>query len=115
MSPNISLGTGGWFTIPILAAIFALAVSQNVYVAVSMFVICFVMGLVGFISLIPFVGVILQYIALTWYVNPWLFSMFPIPLNCLWIANIVFWINIVMGFIATGMMTFFVFAYIKDR
>jgi len=112
---NIDISIGGISSIPIIAAIVTIAITHDIYVGATMFVVAFAYGLTTLIGAIPVVGVILQYMFINNTMNPWLLATFSLPLETMWIVNIVFWIAIIGGFISTIVTTSILAAFIYNR
>lgn len=96
----------------ILLGIAAIAITQNVYVGLTVFVISFTYMFTDVIGLIPFVGVYLQYVVLNNYVIPFMTTTFTIPPSVLVLLDIAFWISIIIGGIVTILSSIVVVAYI---
>ena len=95
-------------SVPLIAAIAAAAITQNVYAAASVFVIGIVYGIILLVSFIPIVGVFLQYYLMGAIASPWLLATFAVPANAFWIVSGLFWLDIILGAIVTIIVTIIV-------
>lgn len=98
MSNSGNVGGGGLIFFLVIAAL-GYFVYGGIGGAIAMFILTFVYGLVSLLSLIPFVGVFVQGLAMFYLVNPWIFGFTGITST--WLTGLVFWINIIVGIFAT--------------
>ena len=87
--------------ISILLGIAAIAITQNIYIGLSVFIISLVYMLTDVIGLIPFVGVFVQYHVLTNYIIPFMTSTFMVPQEVMVLLSIAFYLSIIFGGIVT--------------
>ena len=78
--------------ISILLGITAIAITQNIYIGLSVFIISLVYMLTDVIGLIPFVGVFVQYHVLTNYIIPFMTSTFMVPQEVMVLLSIAFYL-----------------------
>lgn len=107
-----TLSSVGIPLISILLGIGAIAITENIYIGLSVFIISFAYMFTDVIGLIPFVGVYLQYVVLNNYVIPFMTTTFTIPPSVLVLLDIAFWISIIIGGIVTILSSIVVVAYI---
>ena len=89
--------------ISILLGITAIAITQNMYTGLAIFIISIVYMLTDVIGLIPFVGVFVQYHVLTNYIIPFMTSTFMVPQEVMVLLSIAFYLSIIFG----GLVTIF--------
>lgn len=87
--------------ISILLGITAIAITQNMYTGLAIFIISMVYMLTDIIGLIPFVGVFVQYHVLTNYIMPFMTSTFMVPQEVMVLLSIAFYLSIIFGGIVT--------------
>ena len=87
--------------ISILLGIAAIAITQNIYIGLSVFIISLVYMLTDVIGLIPFVGVFVQYHVLTNYIIPFMTGTFMVPQEVMVLLSIAFYLSIIFGGIVT--------------
>ena len=87
--------------ISILLGIAAIAITQNMYTGLAIFIISMVYMLTDVIGLIPFVGVFVQYHVLTNYIIPFMTSTFMVPQEVMVLLSIAFYLSIIFGGIVT--------------
>lgn len=87
--------------ISILLGIAAIAITQNMYTGLAIFIISIVYMLTDVIGLIPFVGVFVQYHVLTNYIIPFMTSTFMVPQEVMVLLSIAFYLSIIFGGIVT--------------
>jgi len=87
--------------ISILLGITAIAITQNMYTGLAIFIISMVYMLTDIIGLIPFVGVFVQYHVLTTYIMPFMTSTFMVPQEVMVLLSIAFYLSIIFGGIVT--------------
>lgn len=87
--------------ISILLGITAIAITQNMYTGLAIFIISIVYMLTDVIGLIPFVGVFVQYHVLTNYIIPFMTSTFMVPQEVMVLLSIAFYLSIIFGGIVT--------------
>lgn len=87
--------------ISILLGITAIAITQNMYTGLAIFIISIVYMLTNVIGLIPFVGVFVQYHVLTNYIIPFMTSTFMVPQEVMVLLSIAFYLSIIFGGIVT--------------
>ena len=87
--------------ISILLGITAIAITQNMYTGLTIFIISMVYMLTDIIGLIPFVGVFVQYHVLTNYIIPFMTSTFMVPQEVMVLLSIAFYLSIIFGGIVT--------------
>jgi len=87
--------------ISILLGITAIAITQNMYTGLAIFIISLVYMLTDVIGLIPFVGVFVQYHVLTNYIIPFMTSTFMVPQEVMVLLSIAFYLSIIFGGIVT--------------
>ena len=87
--------------ISILLGIAAIAITQNMYTGLAIFIISMVYMLTDIIGLIPFVGVFVQYHVLTNYIIPFMTSTFMVPQEVMVLLSIAFYLSIIFGGIVT--------------
>ena len=87
--------------ISILLGIAAIAITQNMYTGLAIFIISIVYMLTDIIGLIPFVGVFVQYHVLTNYIIPFMTSTFMVPQEVMVLLSIAFYLSIIFGGIVT--------------
>lgn len=87
--------------ISILLGITAIAITQNMYTGLAIFIISIVYMLTDVIGLIPFVGVFVQYHVLTNYIIPFMTSTFMVPQEVMVLLSIAFYLSIIFGVIVT--------------
>lgn len=87
--------------ISILLGITAIAITQNMYTGLAIFIISMVYMLTDVIGLIPFVGVFVQYHVLTNYIIPFMTSTFMVPQEVMVLLSIAFYLSIIFGVIVT--------------
>jgi len=87
--------------ISILLGIAAIAITQNMYTGLAIFIISMVYMLTDIIGLIPFVGVFVQYHVLTNYIMPFMTSTFMVPQEVMVLLSIAFYLSIIFGGIVT--------------
>ena len=87
--------------ISILLGITAIAITQNMYTGLAIFIISMVYMLTDVIGLIPFVGVFVQYHVLTNYIIPFMTSTFMVPQEVMVLLSIAFYLSIIFGGIVT--------------
>lgn len=87
--------------ISILLGITAIAITQNMYTGLAIFIISMVYMLTNIIGLIPFVGVFVQYHVLTNYIIPFMTSTFMVPQEVMVLLSIAFYLSIIFGGIVT--------------
>lgn len=87
--------------ISILLGITAIAITQNMYTGLAIFIISMVYMLTDIIGLIPFVGVFVQYHVLTNYIIPFMTSTFMVPQEVMVLLSIAFYLSIIFGGIVT--------------
>ena len=83
--------------ISILLGITAIAITQNMYTGLAIFIISMVYMLTDIIGLIPFVGVFVQYHVLTTYIMPFMTSTFMVPQEVMVLLSIAFYLSIIFG------------------
>ena len=83
--------------ISILLGITAIAITQNMYTGLAIFIISIVYMLTDVIGLIPFVGVFVQYHVLTNYIIPFMTSTFMVPQEVMVLLSIAFYLSIIFG------------------
>jgi len=83
--------------ISILLGIAAIAITQNMYTGLAIFIISMVYMLTDIIGLIPFVGVFVQYHVLTNYIIPFMTSTFMVPQEVMVLLSIAFYLSIIFG------------------
>jgi len=91
--------------ISILLGIAAIAITQNIYIGLSVFIISLVYMLTDVIGLIPFIGVFLQYHILTEYLMPFMTSTFMVPQEVTVLLNIAFYLSIIFGGLICALTT----------
>lgn len=91
--------------ISILLGIAAIAITQNVYIGLSVFIISLIYMLTDVIGLIPFVGVFLQYHVLVNYIMPFMTSTFAVPPEVMVLLNIAFYLSIIFGGLICALTT----------
>jgi len=94
--------------ISILLGITAIAITQNMYTGLAIFIISIVYMLTDVIGLIPFVGVFVQYHVLTNYIIPFMTSTFMVPQEVMVLLSIAFYLSIIFGGIVTIFTTLIV-------
>jgi len=94
--------------ISILLGIAAIAITQNMYTGLAIFIISMVYMLTDIIGLIPFVGVFVQYHVLTNYIIPFMTSTFMVPQEVMVLLSIAFYLSIIFGGIVTIFTTLIV-------
>jgi len=83
--------------ISILLGITAIAITQNMYTGLAIFIISMVYMLTDIIGLIPFVGVFVQYHVLTNYIMPFMTGTFMVPQEVMVLLSIAFYLSIIFG------------------
>ena len=83
--------------ISILLGIAAIAITQNMYTGLAIFIISMVYMLTDIIGLIPFVGVFVQYHVLTNYIMPFMTGTFMVPQEVMVLLSIAFYLSIIFG------------------
>jgi fructose-specific phosphotransferase system IIC component len=78
----------------------------------AMIILSILYGLATFLSLIPFVGVILQGLLMYFLITPWVFEFTGITAT--WLTLLVFWIDIIFGCIITLGMSLLVLTHFID-
>ncbi len=91
--------------ISILLGIAAIAITQNMYTGLAIFIISMVYMLTDVIGLIPFVGVFVQYHVLTTYIMPFMTSTFMVPQEVTVLLNIAFYLSIIFGGLICALTT----------
>ena len=91
--------------ISILLGIAAIAITQNIYIGLSVFIISLVYMLTDVIGLIPFIGVFLQYHVSTEYLMPFMTSTFMVPQEVTVLLNIAFYLSIIFGGLICALTT----------
>jgi len=91
--------------ISILLGIAAIAITQNMYTGLAIFIISMVYMLTDVIGLIPFVGVFVQYHVLTTYIIPFMTSTFMVPQEVTVLLNIAFYLSIIFGGLICALTT----------
>ena len=91
--------------ISILLGIAAIAITQNVYIGLSVFIISLKYMLTDVIGLIPFVGVFLQYHVLVNYIMPFMTSTFMVPPEVMVLLSIAFYLSIIFGGLICALTT----------
>ena len=91
--------------ISILLGIAAIAITQNMYTGLAIFIISMVYMLTDVIGLIPFVGVFVQYHVLTNYIIPFMTSTFMVPQEVTVLLNIAFYLSIIFGGLICALTT----------
>lgn len=91
--------------ISILLGIAAIAITQNIYIGLSVFTISLVYMLTDVIGLIPFVGVFVQYHVLIDYIMPFMTSTFAVPPEVMVLLSIAFYLSIIFGGLICALTT----------
>jgi hypothetical protein len=100
--------TGSVISLPlisILLGIAAIAITQNIYIGLSVFTISLVYMLTDVIGLIPFVGVFVQYHVLIDYIMPFMTSTFAVPPEVMVLLSIAFYLSIIFGGLICALTT----------
>lgn len=100
--------TGSVISLPlisILLGIAAIAITQNIYIGLSVFIISLVYMLTDIIGLIPFVGVFVQYHVLIDYIMPFMTSTFAVPPEVMVLLSIAFYLSIIFGGLICALTT----------
>lgn len=91
--------------ISILLGIAAIAITQNIYIGLSVFTISLVYMLTDVIGLIPFVGVFVQYHVLIDYIMPFMTSTFMVPPEVMVLLSTAFYLSIIFGGLICALTT----------
>jgi hypothetical protein len=67
--------------------------------ALAILVLSLLFSVTILVSLIPFVGVVIQGLIMNYWIVPWTFGVTGITAT--WLTGIIFWINIIIGLIFT--------------
>lgn len=81
--------------------------------AIAMIVLYLLLGAVALLSLIPFIGIVLQYWVSTQIVMMWIISIAGIYAT--WLTTLMLIVFMIMGTILCGMTTIFTISLIKCR
>lgn len=114
MSTNSSMGIGN-FMIPIMFAILATAITHDIYIGLTIFIIGIIFDLCLLISVIPIFGIFIQYWLVTNHVIPYINSIFMVPPEISWIVNALLFISLVIGAIITILITLGMAMIVLDR
>lgn len=97
MKEKIVTSTNCWISISML--LFWMICGYFVYGgidgALAMFVCSFIIGLVAFLSFIPFVGIFLQYWVSTAYAFPFIFDLTHVEAS--WVTTAIFAVDMIVG------------------
>lgn len=100
-----TLSSVGIPLISILLGIGAIAITENIYIGLSVFIISLVYMLTDIIGLIPFVGVFVQYHILINYIMPFMTSTFMVPPEVMVLLSIAFYLSIIFGGLICALTT----------
>lgn len=100
-----TLSSVGIPLISILLGIGAIAITENIYIGLSVFIISLVYMLTDIIGLIPFVGVFVQYHVLINYIMPFMTSTFMVPPEVMVLLSIAFYLSIIFGGLICALTT----------
>jgi len=100
-----TLSSVGIPLISILLGIGAIAITENIYIGLSVFIISLIYMLTDVIGLIPFVGVFVQYHVLINYIMPFMTSTFMVPPEVMVLLSIAFYLSIIFGGLICALTT----------
>jgi fructose-specific phosphotransferase system IIC component len=80
--------------------------------ALAILVLSLLFDVVILVSLIPFVGVVIQGLIMNYLIAPWVFGVTSITAT--WLTTSMFWINIIIGFVLTIIMSIATIAVLKE-
>jgi hypothetical protein len=106
-------GIGSWILISLVLSVLAWVITHDIYAGASIFVLGMVLDFTSFVSLIPGLGLVLQYIAMNWLWDK-LMPLLTIPADVMWIANLCWWIAFLYGVLVTVIVVIMVFVVIKE-
>lgn len=79
----------------------------------AMFILAVLFGLAVFLSMIPFAGIVIQYLASVWLVFPWVQSLTGIEPT--WLTTLGLLVTLIPGFILWAISSWITWCIIKDH
>lgn len=110
----MSKGIGITGIITIVLSILAAVITKDIWIGLSVLVIGLILNLIAFLSIIPIVGVVAQYI-LAKMAMAKLLTMLVIPASIIWITTVLFWVSILSGIFVTVLVLTWIIGYIASR